>query len=138
MIVVATGSRDLQDPTRVFRALDECLASANSLVVYHGDHFTGADTYVEEWFESKLIEVMVTEMPGKPIAIRPKAADWGRFGRSAGPKRNRAMMKAATELYEKVGGPIICLAFKQDGAGNRGTTDCMNAAEEYGVEVRER
>jgi hypothetical protein len=52
-------------------------------------------------------------------------ADWGNYGKSAGPRRNAEMVKSGADL---------CLAF-WDGK-SRGTLDCMSQCVAAGIPVR--
>ena len=61
---------------------------------------------------------------GIPVLKFP--ADWGTFGKSAGPIRNRKML---TE-----GKPDVVLAFHNDIANSKGTKDMVKAAAKAGVE----
>jgi hypothetical protein len=55
------------------------------------------------------------------------AADWTAFGKSAGYRRNAEMVKLGAD---------VCLAFFQQGAGNRGTSHCVRLAEAAGIRTR--
>ena len=58
--------------------------------------------------------------------IRRHIADWGAFGRRAGPIRNRAMLDE---------NPQLVLAFHDDLANSRGTKDMIQAATRRGIPV---
>ena len=113
-VVLVTGSRDHDDPSTVFRELNNAHVNGmRSLVV--GDCPTGVVHYVRMWANTM----------GVPYEM--VRAEWTRWGKAAGPIRNRRMI----DVYK----PDACLAFFQPGAGNRGTTDCANYAEAQGVRV---
>lgn len=114
MIVLVTGSREFEDPVPVYRALNDALTNGMRSIVV-GDCPTGADHYARTW----------AGMMGVPCEM--VRADWTRWGKAAGPLRNRRMV----DVYR----PTACLAFFWPGAGNRGTTDCANYAEAQGVQV---
>lgn len=54
-------------------------------------------------------------------------ADWLRYGKSAGPRRNRAMLDE---------NPDIVIAFHDNIEQSRGTKDCVNEARRRGIPVR--
>lgn len=61
---------------------------------------------------------------GDAIPVHTERADWQRFGKRAGPKRNRAMLRLK---------PDLVIAF----AGNEGTADMVAIARHAGIEVLE-
>lgn len=54
-------------------------------------------------------------------------ADWDKYGKSAGPIRNRKMLDE---------NPDLVLAFHNDIENSKGTKDCVNEAKRRGIEVR--
>ena len=60
-------------------------------------------------------------------------ANWDVEGRSAGPKRNSRMVKAAAALAEALGVELVCHAWPL--GESRGTRDCMRKAEAAGARV---
>lgn len=60
-------------------------------------------------------------------SVRPYPAQWGRYGRAAGPIRNQQMLDENT--VEKV------LAFHDNLASSRGTKDMVNRAVKKGIET---
>lgn len=58
------------------------------------------------------------------VACETFEADWGRYGRAAGPRRNAAMLAAGADLV---------VAFHRDLASSRGTLDCTRQAIALGV-----
>ncbi len=113
--LVVTGGRDYRDREAVFGQLFACRRSAArtgmTLVVIHGDCPTGADHWASLWCAKT------------GIAERRYAADWDRYGRSAGPRRNEEML--AVEQ------PDMVLAFP----GGQGTADCVRRARARGLFV---
>ena len=84
------GSRDFDDVfllTDILDKLDETMAFD---VIIEGEA-AGVDSMARSWAEAR----------GLPVEKYP--ADWGKYGKSAGPRRNRQM------LYE--GKPDIVIAF---------------------------
>jgi hypothetical protein len=129
MRILITGSRDFKDYATVARgitvAIDELrdlLKIDNEIVVIHGAA-RGADSLAEE-FVNKSEQFF----KARDIVIRSERhhADWKKHGRAAGPLRNQEMVDS---------GANICVAFFQEGAGNRGTTHCSLAAAEAGIRV---
>ena len=60
------------------------------------------------------------------VAVESYPADWARYGRAAGPKRNQAMADAGADL---------CLAFPSRGR-SAGTWDMIRRAVAAGIETR--
>lgn len=92
---------------RVVRKLNE----AGFDVVIHGDA-RGADRMAGS--VAREIGMMVIPVPAK----------WEEHGRSAGPIRNRAMLKLGPDLVVAMHGRI---------ASSKGTKDMLNVAEQAGV-----
>lgn len=113
--LAVTGGRDYRDREAVFGQLFACRRSASrtglTLVVIHGDCPTGADHWAALWCAKT----------GVPERRYP--ADWDRYGRSAGPRRNEEMLAAEQ--------PDMVLAFP----GGRGTADCVRRARARGLLV---
>lgn len=112
MKIVCTGGRDFEDFEMVHHFLDRLQPK----VVHVGDCPTGLDHYVREW----------CEIEGNPVSITVHHANWEKFGKSAGPRRNRAML-------EDAGDNAIVFAFR----GGRGTASCTLIALELGMTVCE-
>lgn len=106
--LAVVGSRTFADRERLFRLLDR-LRPRLECVVTGGAR--GADALAEEWARERGVPVVVLR------------ADWRRFGRGAGPRRNAEVVAAATAV----------LAF-WDGA-SRGTADTVRRARAAGVPV---
>ncbi len=81
MRLLACGSRDWRDDTAILSALTHLLHENPDLRVAHGAA-RGADSMVEQ--ACRRLEVPVESF----------SAQWGVYGRSAGPRRNRAMLNA--------------------------------------------
>jgi len=114
MNVVFTGSRNwdqIEPVTVVLASLQD--AYGDDLWVYVGDA-RGLDAVVRE------------ECSRLGIGFSVFVAQWGEFGKMAGPMRNRAMLDAAA--------PVAVLhAFPM--GGSRGTWGCVREAKERGVPV---
>ena len=118
--IIVTGGRrrDSQDDyTRMVNILvdiDEFWSRAVDLVIIQGGCPTGVDALARRF--AKEYEVPVETYP----------ADWARYGRAAGPKRNQAMADAGADL---------CLAFPSRGR-SAGTWDMIRRAVAAGIETR--
>jgi hypothetical protein len=86
-------------------------------VLIHGGN-TG--TYRSDGIDT-IAERIATEWGWEIIKVD---ADWDRYGREAGPRRNREMVAL---------NPETCLAFPIIGANNQGTLGCLELAWRAGV-----
>ncbi len=109
MIVAVTGGRDFNDIERVRRALYRLDPTPTLLL--HGAA-AGADT----------LAAQVAEELGIPTEAYP--ADWDKFGRTAGPRRNEEMISRK---------PDLLLAFP----GATGTRNMTRQAIAAGIPVLE-
>jgi hypothetical protein len=111
-----TGGRDYTDKEVVYKALDSTLNNVKSkglemyLVVGDAD---GADALARSWAKERGID----HKEGGFVA------DWEKHGKSAGPIRNREMLKSGIDK--------LC-AFP----GGRGTSDMMNICYKAKILVR--
>lgn len=114
--VLVTGSRDFEEGQIVLDAITaEVETEGQRLILIHGAA-RGADSLADiagNW----LPNVLVVSVP----------ADWEHDGYAAGPIRNAAMLELA---------PDVVLAFYKKGAANRGTQNCVDAAERQGILVK--
>jgi hypothetical protein len=109
MKVLVTGGRDFADREMLFACLD-CIHSETPIThVIHGGA-TGADNLADQWAKSH----------GIPLTSFP--ADWMKYGKSAGPIRNREMIATKPDLV--VAAP-----------GGRGTKNCVDMAINAGIRV---
>lgn len=120
MRVLVTGSRNWTDRETIEKALElvadvasVCadLASPKDITVVHGGA-RGVDTIAAE----------VAREYG--MRVEEHRADWDRYGRSAGPRRNAEMVAAGAD---------VCLAFPL--GESRGTRGCMALAAKAGIEI---
>ena len=109
MILAITGGRSYADEAHVRRVLSS-LDPRPELVIHGGA--TGADALADR----------VAREFG--ITVRVFPAEWTRYGRSAGPRRNSEILAF---------GPDLVIAFP----GDRGTADMVRRARAAGIEVRE-
>ncbi len=107
-LLLVCGGRTFGDRACVRRSLVQAWAAGFRRLVCGGAK--GADTLASE----------VGRELGFQVRVVP--ADWARFGRSAGPRRNQAMLCLR---------PACCLAFP----GGRGTADMVARCRASGVRV---
>jgi hypothetical protein len=112
--ILVTGSRDWWDVDTVrraiFRELYEMKCPHQWATLIHGDCPTGADRIADDY--AKTFGMRVERFP----------ADWARFGKSAGFKRNAAMVEQR---------PDVCLAFIR--ANSRGASMTAALAEKASI-----
>lgn len=114
MRILVTGSRDWDQPKIIFGVLGQLAREHghDNLVLVHGGCPTGADAIAHRYAEDM------------DWGIQVYPADWGYYGKAAGPLRNRDMVDSGVDL---------CLAFIKN--GSRGATQCASYAEFKGVLV---
>jgi hypothetical protein len=110
--VLVCGCRDFNSPAITARWLDHLHAERNFTHLIQGGA-NGADRMAKDWARTK-----------PEIERYECKADWERYGKSAGPKRNARMLEWK---------PDLVVAFP----GGRGTADMVSKAREAGVEVIE-
>lgn len=112
--ILITGSRHWSDTAIIEKAILAAVEDrpASTVVVVHGAA-PGADTLAAE----------VAEKYGFRVEAHP--AEWEKFGRAAGPTRNRVMVRRGADM---------CLAFPTQ--GSRGTYDTVRRATAAGIPVR--
>lgn len=112
MRILITGSRDWVSRHTVEQAIKSY--SDDSTTIVHGACPTGADLFAAEFAESS----------GFTVEAIP--AQWGKYGKAAGPHRNRQMVDLGAD---------ICLAFIRN--GSKGATGTARMAVDAGIEVVE-
>ena len=114
MKLLVCGSRDYADYETLALTLDAFDHYDPVTLVIEGCA-TGADSLGERWATERSI----------PIDHHP--ADWDRYGKSAGPIRNREMADEA---------PDLVVAFYSDRANpSRGTANMVATARQRGIDV---
>lgn len=113
--VIVCGCKDFKDRDFCFSKLDEILPGYDNPEIVSG-HAKGADAFGEDYAKQHSL----------PLQIFP--AEWNRYGRAAGPIRNRAMLQYALEKK-----PLI-IAFWN--GTSRGTKNMISQAEKAGAEVK--
>jgi hypothetical protein len=111
MRLLVCGGRDFAGDSFLIRSLDSVHQRKPVSIVIHGGA-TGADHYAELWAIARNIHY--ARVP----------ALWAGLGRSAGPKRNEAMLLLA---------PDAVVAFP----GGRGTAHMVSIARDAGIQVWE-
>ena len=113
MKLIVAGGRDFKDYKRLCKILDNLLQNTKKediQIVCGGAR--GADDLGRDYGEDRDIDVKIFE------------ADWDKYGRSAGYKRNVEMAKYSTH----------CVLF-WDGV-SKGTKHMLDLAKQYGLELR--
>ena len=115
--ILVTGSREFTDRAIVLHALYDAVKDYGDTVpvIVHGDCLRGADRLAKQ----------IAQAACWPT--EPHPANWDRYGKGAGFRRNAEMAAAGAD---------VCLAFFRAGAANRGTGHCVMLAEMYGIPVR--
>ncbi len=110
MIIAVTGSRDWESIEIVENTLGPYLETNTTVVHGNAD---GLDTIVKNYIE-RIGEPSITHVPYPP--------NWAKYGKSAGPIRNGAMLDH-TEYGEYV---QLLLAYPH--SKSKGTVDCIGQA----------
>jgi hypothetical protein len=117
MRLLVCGDRNWNDRKAIYRQLDRWLAAyPNEHLVLIEGGARGADAIAGTWADDRGIEHL--RFP----------ADWKRYGRGAGPVRNRQMLNE--------GHPSLVFAFHNDLDASKGTRDMVECARQAGVLVR--
>lgn len=127
MRVIITGSRDwVEDQVKTFRIeeildtlYDLSILLGQPLTVRHGACPTGADDIAHRWCEEGRKRNLL-------LVEEPFPADWDKYGKPAGPIRNKEMADKGAEM---------CVAFNK--GDSEGTTGMMALARERNIPVFE-
>ena len=113
-----TGSREWDNYPLMMTTLADWILDDEGLraTLVHGGCPTGADREAASFWR----------ITGRPV--EPHPANWQRYGKAAGPRRNQEMVDAGADQ---------CIAFFKRGAANRGTADCVARARAAGIPVQE-
>lgn len=118
IIVTGGRKRDSEDDynrmVNILVDIGEYWCRAVDLVIIQGGCPTGVDALARRFADEY------------DVAVESYPADWDRYGRAAGPKRNQAMADA---------GEGLCLAFPSRGR-SAGTWDMVRRAVAAGIETR--
>jgi len=128
MKVIIAGSRTFTDRVAVFAAIDRCIPDPSIVDEVVSGCARGVDCLGEQW--AKRHNIPVREFP----------AQWNFHGAQAGPTRNIAMARYATEFREDEDYAIMLkpakLVLVWDGA-SRGSAHMLKTAKRYGMDVVE-
>ncbi|MFT5253697.1 MAG: hypothetical protein ACI87N_002740 [Flavobacteriales bacterium] len=86
MKLIIAGSRNFTDYKKLCEECNHILQDQTNIEIVSGAHYKGADNLGEKYAAEK----------GFPLTKFP--ADWNRYGKSAGPKRNQQMANYADVL----------------------------------------
>lgn len=115
MRVLVCGSRDFINAAKLYKTLDDLHAKYNFEVLIEGGA-PGADTLASLWAKSQRISCL--EFP----------AEWLKYGRAAGPIRNKQMLEE--------GKPDLVVAFPRTTlADSKGTKNMVEQALKAGIRV---
>lgn len=117
-IAAVTGGREYVPTARDPEQLRQWLMDHSVTVLRHG-----ACRGVDQWAAGVASDAGIT--------VEPWDAPWD-LGPSAGPLRNRAMLRGDPTWNRPTSGPADCLAAFP---GGRGTADCCRAATELKIDV---
>jgi len=128
MRVLVTSSRGYNNGALIVAVLDVIYALHPDMTLGHGACKEGGDAIADRW-------AILNGLPDEQIERYP--AEWRRYGRSAGPRRNAGMVNR---------GWNICLAFiapctdlrcgKPKPHGSHGATGCADMAGAAGIPTR--
>ena len=113
MRVLICGGRDYDDYDTFKTCLSAKQVAVPFTVIIHGAA-TGADTMADKYAKNHNIAA---------LSFPVSKADWKKYGKSAGPRRNRQMLRD--------GKPDLIMAFP----GGSGTADMVKQARKAGVPV---
>lgn len=113
MLAIVCGSRSHKVTPEGLDKLREVLIANKALIVFEGG-CSGVDRSVKNYVESKRFLTITFN------------AEWEKYGKSAGPRRNKKMV-----LYAKNDPDAICVSF----AGGIGTMNCRELAREAGLKM---
>lgn len=110
--VIIAGGRDFKDYELLEQTMDHLLSNVHEEIVVVCGMASGADTLGERYAKSK----------GYEVHYYP--ANWEKYGRAAGPRRNEQMAQNADALVAFWNG------------SSRGTKSMIDLAYRYGLKVR--
>lgn len=111
MKILVCGGRSYSDRAYVYETLDKFHKTFKVTFLIQGGA-TGADLLAKDWADER------------DLPCQTYKADWNKYGRAAGPRRNARMIKENTDL-----GAVIAFP------GNTGTEDMIDKAKKAGIQV---
>ncbi len=124
-IGVITGGRDW--PFSHTKAIQRWMDSQSLDALIVGDCPSGVDAIARRRADDVKLP-LISDVPGDTAFV----AEWSRYGKKAGPRRNTRMARAA-EVRRGLGDTIVCAAFPMP--GSIGTWDCVAKLEARGFHV---
>jgi hypothetical protein len=118
--VLICGSRDFTDKAIFDQAMEKWVARHGMPNYVIEGCARGADRLAERW-------QLYTNNRGHGVNIRHFPADWDKYGKAAGPIRNKQMLDE--------GKPQAVIAFSYDLARSRGTANMVAQARDAGLPV---
>ena len=112
--LIVCGGRDFADYGFFETCMDRLLSYYKEVRLVSG-HASGADHFAEKYAEERGIEIEIF------------SAEWKKYGRAAGPIRNRAMLDYAKEAVPEI-------AAFWDGK-SKGTKDMLKRAQDVGAKT---
>lgn len=116
MKVLVVGSRNFNDYSLLKSTLDNLLVNATNIEIISGGA-RGADTLAEKYAKDNGYQLKVF------------LADWNRYGKSAGYKRNYEMHKYISEFNDR-----LCVAF-WDGQ-SKGTAHNFELSKQFNTSIK--
>ena len=133
--IIVTGSRDWSDYNAIARKLaialgDAKRAGCEKVIIRHGKCKTGADAYAAEFCNK-----IENSIPGLSIVQDAMPAHWGNPpDRTAGPKRNQAMIAKGADLCLVFLGACTSSYCKKPGKHpSHGASGCARLAEDANI-----
>ncbi|MEU9871140.1 DUF2493 domain-containing protein [Actinomadura sp. NPDC048021] len=116
MKLIVTGSRDWKDWYYIWSALELFTRFSERVTLVHGDCPDGVDSHADDWGETNAAFVGIIRYP----------ADWNKYGKAAGPKRNKQMVNDHLDADYVLAFPL---------GESKGTRGCMKYAKWMGLDV---
>ena len=114
MKILVCGDRQWSDRQTIYRILLPYATQTPPVTIIHGGA-RGADTLTGQIAQELGLEVRAVQ------------AEWKRYGKGAGPRRNDKMLNEH---------PALVIAFHNDLAKSKGTADTVRKAQKRGIAVR--
>lgn len=124
MKIIFCGSRDWTDKDKIKRVLTVLRDNLQPFTVIEGENGERDSIRSRAFRGADLIARDMAEELG--ISVEPHPADWDRYGRAAGPIRNKEMLNA---------GAHAIVAFHDDLTKSRGTRNMLDQAYAAGLAV---
>jgi len=112
MKVIIAGSRNFTDYQKLKKECDQFLLEQNNIEIVSGCHYKGADNLGIQYANEKGFNLI--KFP----------ADWNKFGKAAGPKRNKEMAIFSDALIDFWDGK------------SRGTKNMIQLAKQKGLRIK--